>query len=105
MIGSEYVYLLREKQCVGIWCMADVFFNKYKLKGFYTGMIISEMEEAYMYCIHQASPKDVNESNTLFTNAITNSIMSESMLTEAKAVYYSDTNPIISFNQDNLYER
>ena len=105
MVGSDLVYLLREKTCVGIWCMADEFFNRYELKGFYTGMIISEMDEALMYSIHQATPAEVNESNTLFTNAITNSIMSESMLTEAKAAYHSDTNPIILFNQDNLYER
>lgn len=105
IVDSDLVYLLREKTCVGIWCNADEFFKKYELKGFYTGMIISEMDEAYMYCLHQATPAQVNESNELFTKAITNSIMSESMLTEAKNEYYSDVNPIILFNQDNLYER
>ena len=46
VIDSNLVYLLREKHCVCIWCNADKFVLKYGLKGFYTGMIISEVQEA-----------------------------------------------------------
>ena len=43
IIDSSFVYLLREKkEFVHIWCNADSFVNKYDLKGFTTGMIISE---------------------------------------------------------------
>ena len=48
VIDSSLVYLLREKDCVCIWCNANDFVEQYGLKGFYTGMIISEMDEAYM---------------------------------------------------------
>src|SRR5690606_14597319 len=51
VIDSNFVYLLREKICVCIWCNADVFVKKYRLKGFYTGMIISEYDEALLYCV------------------------------------------------------
>jgi len=104
LIDSDYVYLLREKSCVGIWCNADVFFTKYGLNGFYTGMIISEMDEALMYCLHEATSSQVNESNAMFATAITNAIMSESMLSDAKIGYKSEDNPIILFNQNNLFE-
>jgi hypothetical protein len=43
---NDYVYLLRDKIGVYIWCNANVFVEKYGLKGFYTGMIISEYEES-----------------------------------------------------------
>ena len=43
IIDSTWIYLLREKNCVCIWCNANVFVKKYNLKGFYTGMIISEV--------------------------------------------------------------
>jgi hypothetical protein len=49
---SNYVYLLRDKIGVYIWCNANVFAEKYGLKGFYTGMIISEYEEALYECVN-----------------------------------------------------
>src|ERR1035437_860766 len=49
VIDSTLVYLLREKECVAVWCNADQFVGKYGLKGFYTGMIISEIDEALMF--------------------------------------------------------
>ena len=70
VINSELVYLLREKLCVCIWCNADKFVEKYSLKGFYTGMIISEHEEAIMFCVNTTNTEIYN-SNTLFAKAIT----------------------------------
>jgi len=46
IINSNLVYLLKDKNCVCIWCNADEFVKKYKLNGFYTGMIISDYDEA-----------------------------------------------------------
>lgn len=105
VIDSNFVYLLREKQCVCIWCNADVFVKKYDLKGFYTGMIISEFEEAMMYCLYEISFKDIEQSSILFSNAIKQTIDSPQMLSEAQLLYKSDTNKIIMFNQENLYYR
>ena len=48
IIDSTLVYLLREKSCVCIWCNADVFVRKYKLKGLFTGMIVSEIGRAHV---------------------------------------------------------
>lgn len=101
IIDSNWVYLLREKKCVFIWCNADVFVKKYKLKGFYTGMIISEYEEAVMYNV----PTDsfwINESNIDFAQAIKNSIDEDNMLEKAKMLYEGNTS-VVEFNRNNLY--
>lgn len=51
IINSSHVYLLRHKLCIGVWCNANIFFEKYNLIGFYTGMIISELSEAFDWSI------------------------------------------------------
>lgn len=104
IISPAWVYLLRDKICVYIWCNADVFVKKYELKGFYTGMIISESDEANMYHI-RSEQKDINESNVLFADSMAKSIDSAKMLTEMKSKYNSEINPIIIFNQKNLYHQ
>lgn len=101
VIDSTWVYLLREKICVCIWCNADVFVEKYGLKGFYTGMIISEYEEAIMYCVPTNSFW-ISESNTDFALAIKNSIDDENMLEKAKLLYEGNTS-VVEFNRNNLY--
>ena len=101
VIDSTWVYLLREKICVCIWCNADVFVEKYGLKGFYTGMIISEYEEAIMCCVPTNSFW-ISESNTDFAFAIKNAIDDENMLEKAKLLYEGNTS-VVEFNRKNLY--
>ena len=101
VIDSSWVYLLREKICVFIWCNANVFVEKYRLKGFYTGMIISEYEEAIMCCV----PTNlfwINESNIDFAMAIKNSIDENNMLEKAKILYEGNT-AVVEFNRNNVY--
>ena len=102
LIDSGMVYLLREKETVCIWCNADVFAEKYKLKGFYTGMIISEDMEANMYAIN-ATEDEIDVSNDLFANAIKESIDSENMLLEARK-HYIGRNELITINKANLFQ-
>lgn len=103
VIDSRLVYLLREKDCVCIWCNADKFISKYKLKGFYTGMIISEYEEAIDYCIQAFNLIHITESNILFAEAVKESILEEDILKGIKERYKTKNNPIILFNQNNLF--
>lgn len=103
VIDSTWVYLLREKNCVCIWCNADVFVKKYDLKGFYTGMIISEYDEALMFCLHHFTSNDITESNTLFTESIKNAIDSENMFESVISQYTTEKNSIIDFNKQNIF--
>lgn len=103
LVDSNFVYLLREKLCVCIWCNADVFFLKYGLKGFYTGMIVSEPQEALLFCERPYDDEEINSSNKLFASAIKQAIDSSDMLGVAKSIYVGDGN-IVSFNKQRLYE-
>jgi hypothetical protein len=98
VIDKSFARLLRSRECVCIWCNADVFVNNYGLNGFYTGMIISELEEA-MYCGVEADLKDIEESNKLFASSIKNSFDSEIV----KSVYKSNTNEVIMYNNQRIY--
>ena len=103
-IGSKDVYLLRKKDIVAIWCNADGFVKKYDLKGFYTGMIISEYEEALMF-LNGFKVSDIEISNKLFANSVKESISSDDMLGSMISKYDSVDNSIIDFNKLNLYKR
>lgn len=46
MVDSRYVQFLRSKTCIGIWCYANLFAEQYNLHGLFSGMIISELQEA-----------------------------------------------------------
>ena len=105
IINSELVYLLRDKkETAYIWCHADQFCSKYDLAGFKTGMIISDFEEALMYAV-QCTGAQITESNQMFATALKASItgpLSE-IVAKIKGMYFSDNNPVIQFNEDNLH--
>ena len=105
IIHEGFVPYLKEKKLVGIWCNADQFFNRYELPGFYTGMIISEVMEAF-YCRVLSNQTEVTESNVLFAKSIKEAILNEdNMLTELKSKYTTEVNPVIGYNMKNLYQR
>lgn len=101
VIDSTYVYLLREKYCIGIWCHAYMFFHRYNLKGRYTGMIISESEEALYYNV-EATESEILESNKLFATAISKSLDSDDFVQSCERIY-AVTNPLTAFNQKNIF--
>ena len=103
LINSEHTDILRKKKCAFIWCNADVFVSDYSLKGFYTGMIISEDPEALIYGL-DVSLEDIEQSNLEFAIAIKQSIDCADMLGETKALYKSRKNKVILFNMDNLFQ-
>lgn len=102
VINSEWVYTLRSKECICIWCNADQFVKKYELKGFHTGMIISEYEEA-LYCDVKCIGGDVEFSNKLFAESLKKSIDGENMLDLMVKNYAGENNTVIDFNRERLY--
>jgi len=100
-IDSTIVDILREKDCVCIWCNADQFVNKYGLKGFYTGMFISEVSEANWFKI-QTDQDAVDHSNNLFTELVVEHIDKKNPQPAIKEAYVGDC-PVIQFNNDRLY--
>lgn len=51
LITDRHVQFLRDKTCIGIWCHANKFAERYGLHGLFSGMIISELQEAIDYNI------------------------------------------------------
>jgi len=104
IITPQFSDILKQKETILIWCNADQFVKQYNLNGFYTGMIISEKIEAdYMDVI--CSEQDITESNKLFSLGLKQFIDSDNLLEEMKNFYKSETNPVIRYNQNNLYKR
>jgi hypothetical protein len=105
VINKENAYHLRTKECVFIWCNADVFIRAHRLKGLYTGMIISDWDEAIMFAIYHVNQPMIEESNTLFAGTIGKYIYWPDRLKQIKAKYTSTENPIIQFNERNIHEK
>ena len=102
------VELLKEKDnSIFIWCNADQFVEKHDLKGFYTGMFISEVGEA-MYCgLPKTRQPEVDESNFSFVEIMGECIDNDSTTihTIAKEKYGElvGTNPVAKYNHERLY--
>ena len=106
IINSTLVYLLRDKpESIYIWCNADVFVKKYDLKGFYTWMIISEVEEAILYCVNFKDSSEIYNSNMAFAKTIKESVDMKpgDMCVYVKTNYASDDSSVVWFNNGNIY--
>ena len=109
VIDQQMVPLLKEKtDNVFIWCNADKFVDVFGLKGFYSGMFISEVGEAY-YCGLPGTKQDqVDESNYGFCNIIAKYINQDKELIHenVKKEYgmIAENNPVAFYNNNRLYK-
>lgn len=68
VINPDTVPLLREKtENVYIWCHANMYVEKFKLKGFYSGMFISEVGEAWGEGFRNSYQDEIDKSNDGFS--------------------------------------
>jgi len=112
VIGTGMVEALSQKDnSIFIWCNADQFVNRHMLKGFYTGMFISETGEA-AYCGLPGTPQYiVDESNHGFVNILREKLQDTrdtSLLFEQTSGTYSiiaDINPVAKYNYNRLFCR
>ena len=107
IIDNSTVDLLRNKECIFIWCNADKFVEAHQLKGLYSGMFISEVMEAN-YCGLQGTQQSVvDESNNYFAKELGR--VSGQPLVEAyeyvRDTYgiLAETNPVAKYNHYRLY--
>lgn len=102
-IHSRFVDLLRDpnKKYVFIWCNADMFVDYYNLHAFYSGMFISEVQEAEYFNI-EATQEQIDFSNELFAKVVNKSIDTDTLYETVKKEYVG-ANPIIEYNNQRLY--
>lgn len=110
IIDHSMVEELKKKDnSVFIWCNADQFVNRYSLKGFYTGMFISEVGEA-VYCgLPGTGQSDVDESNFKFCD-IAAKYINEDIKTAYNGIreeygVLAEENPVALYNYNRLYSR
>jgi hypothetical protein len=98
--------LSMKKDNIYIWCNADQFVLNNRLNGFYSGMFISEVEEAFYYNIWDIEWETIDESNNKFSEIVSRYI------NEPLAILYKNViqqygllsqNPIVRFNLERLY--
>ena len=104
IVDDTIAPLLMDKQLIAIWCNADLYVKNHGLKGFYSGMFISETSEAEFHNI-SADKTTIDNSNILFASALGEYIDSKNILENVKREYRDDSDPIINFNRKRLYSR
>jgi hypothetical protein len=93
---------------VFIWCNADKYVETFGLKGFYSGMFISEVEEADYCGIPGTDQELIDESNFGFCNIIAKYInedkntIHENVLKEYGQIAVE--NPVALYNNLRLYK-
>ena len=71
VIGVGMVEALSQKDNnIFIWCNADQFVNRHGLKGFYSGMFVSEVGEAFYCRLETFDQPSVDESNDTFARQL-----------------------------------
>ena len=68
LITDRHVQFLRDKTCIGIWCYANKFAERYGL-----GMIISELQEAIDYDI-DTTKEEIDEEMEKFVRRLNDCI-------------------------------
>jgi len=108
IISQRNAEALRDKENIYIWCHASAFVRNYDLKGFSTGMFISEVGEA-VYCGINETPalqEHVTKSNDTFASLVRENIdkPTAEIHNNVKAYYncqYQD-HPVVEYNSNRL---
>jgi hypothetical protein len=102
IINSEFVQQLREKEVIAVWCNANLFIDRYKIKSpLYSGMVISEAEEAEYL---EIDSKKIDECNLELAHVLRRAISSETPLETFKETFTVFPNEdICTFNKLSFY--
>ena len=107
VIDYKMVPLLRDKECIAIWCNADKFMNQHELNGFYSGMFISEVGEAKYCGLPGTLQETVTVSNNYFAQ-IAGEVINEPLSVIHEHVIdnsglLTEDNPVALYNHNRLY--
>jgi hypothetical protein len=109
IIGHNEVEYLQGKENIFIWCNADKFVRQHGLKGFSTGMFISEVSEAEWCGLPGTKQEVVDESNDTFSQFMSEGLnegLGARDLKENIRDRYgvlSDINKVALYNNERIY--
>ena len=106
VIDRESVKYLKNKECIFIWCNANIFVEYYRLKGLYSGMFVSEVDESVV-CGCESTQNEVDNSNDFFSITLGEHINEElDVMYENLKEKYGQIrlkNKVAFFNHQRLY--
>jgi hypothetical protein len=109
IIYNDFAQVLREKEnkCIFIWCFAELFVREHSLRGIYTGMFISEVQEAELFDI-RTSQTNIDESNHLFATLLGEMLSTGNTdlvhcHSYVKQKYHIVGDPVVHYNNDRWY--
>lgn len=105
VIDNYFADLLQTKETVSIWCHSDQFARQYKLPGFHTGMIISEVSEAqYVLGKTPLNAEETLDNMNLFADVVGKHIDNPDLLEMQRLIreQYNRDDPVSAFNRDNI---
>jgi hypothetical protein len=110
VIGDSMVEALSQKDNnIFIWCNADQFVTKHGLKGFYSGMFVSEVGEAFYCGVKTFDQASVDESNDTFARQLGECLGAtrapDQIFDQIRGQYglLAETNAIAKYNHQRLY--
>lgn len=104
LITDKHVQFLRGKVCIGIWCYANVFAERYGLHGLFSGMIVSELQEAIDNHI-VATKVEIDYEMMLFATRLKYCLENYNLEVIPEAMKNSDypRTPLNTFNYNNFF--
>ena len=104
MIDDSFAPLLQEKRTISMWCFSDRYFKRNRIKGFHTGMIISERQEAEFVLGHcPLSDKELYDNMVSLSKAL-GECLDKSPLEMRSYIlaHYKGDDLITQFNRKNI---
>ena len=99
--------LKRSNQNIYLWCYANRFIKNNNLKGIFTGMFISDLQEAKQYNIENVKKKDIDASNVFFSQTLGSYINKNNKIIYSKLIseytLFAKDNKVAKFNVQNLF--
>lgn len=105
LIDSRNVQDLRNKTCIGIWCHANQFAERYGLHGLFSSMVISEQQEALDYFDnYRPTKEECHNCNMTFVFSLKHCLLNYKLWDIPKKMMEMcpDDNPINQFNFNSL---
>lgn len=109
IIDSSMTSLLEaKKDSVFIWCYADKFLESTALKGFATGMFISEIGEALICGVKSVSQDMIDTSNSCFVDVVAKHVHLPAHdiythVMRGEYMHLAKTNPVAKYNYERMY--
>ena len=107
IVGHSHAYHLRKHggNIVAVWCNADLFARTEGLHGLFTGMIVSELNEALLYQV-ETTQEELDRENVKLAMRLRTLLDERIPLSEIhKRMLAMDDvqSPLTTFNYNNFY--